>query len=99
MLGDNVPQAVFPAQVPSIPVPRLNFCDFVLSGAAQDASEPVAHASVLLIALVESDEQIANMDFDSIRNQVSNLTLYDVKAGVRKVQNGTIGFHLPRRRR
>lgn len=99
MLGDNVPQAVFPARVPSIPVPHLNFCDFVLSGAAQDASELVAHASIRLTALVKSDEQIANMDFDSIRNQVSNLTLYDVKAGVRKVQNGTIGFHLPRRRR
>jgi hypothetical protein len=28
------------------------------------------------------------MDFDSLKNQVSNLTLYDVKAGVRKVQNG-----------
>jgi epsin len=29
------------------------------------------------------------MDFDSLKNQVSNLTLYDIKAGVRKVQNGT----------
>jgi len=28
------------------------------------------------------------MDFDSLKNQVSNLTLYDLKAGVRKVQNG-----------
>lgn len=28
------------------------------------------------------------MDFDSLKNQVSNLTLYDIKAGVRKVQNG-----------
>ena len=28
------------------------------------------------------------MDFNSIREQVSNLTLYDLKAGVRKVQNG-----------
>lgn len=32
------------------------------------------------------------MDFESLRNQVSNLTLYDIKAGVRKVQNGT-GLH------
>lgn len=29
------------------------------------------------------------MDINSIRDQVSNLTLYDLKAGVRKVQNGT----------
>ena len=28
------------------------------------------------------------MDINSIRDQVSNLTLYDLKAGVRKVQNG-----------
>lgn len=28
------------------------------------------------------------MDFESLKTQVSNLTLYDVKAGVRKVQNG-----------
>lgn len=25
---------------------------------------------------------------DSLKEQVSNLTLYDIKAGVRKVQNG-----------
>lgn len=30
------------------------------------------------------------MDFESLKNQVSNLTLYDVKAGVRKVQNGEL---------
>lgn len=29
------------------------------------------------------------MDFESLKSQVSNLTLYDIKAGVRKVQNGT----------
>ena len=29
------------------------------------------------------------MDLNSLRDQVSNLTLYDIKAGVRKVQNGT----------
>jgi epsin len=28
------------------------------------------------------------MDFNSLKDAVSNLTLYDVKAGVRKVQNG-----------
>lgn len=30
------------------------------------------------------------MDFNSLRDQVSNLTLYDLKAGVRKVQNGEL---------
>lgn len=30
------------------------------------------------------------MNFDSLKDQVSNLTLYDIKAGVRKVQNGTL---------
>jgi len=34
------------------------------------------------------------MDFNSLKDTVSNLTLYDLKAGVRKVQNGTrIGCH------
>jgi epsin len=28
------------------------------------------------------------MNFDSLKDTVSNLTLYDIKAGVRKVQNG-----------
>jgi hypothetical protein len=28
------------------------------------------------------------MDFNSIKEAVSNITLYDLKAGVRKVQNG-----------
>lgn len=30
------------------------------------------------------------MDFASLKDQVSNLTLYDLKAGVRKVQNGAL---------
>lgn len=37
------------------------------------------------------------MDFASLKEQVSNLTLYDIKAGVRKVQNGTsLLFRIPR---
>ncbi|KAL6240927.1 Epsin-3, clathrin recruitment and traffic between the Golgi and endosome [Rhinocladiella similis] len=32
------------------------------------------------------------MDFDSLKNQVSNLTLYDIKAGVRKVQNAVMNL-------
>lgn len=30
------------------------------------------------------------MDLNTIKDQVSNLTLYDIKAGVRKVQNGKL---------
>ena len=30
------------------------------------------------------------MDLNSLKDQVSNLTLYDLKAGVRKVQNGIV---------
>ena len=30
------------------------------------------------------------MDWNQLKDQVSNLTLYDVKASVRKVQNGTL---------
>lgn len=30
------------------------------------------------------------MDFSKLQDQVSNLTLYDIKAGVRKVQNGML---------
>lgn len=30
------------------------------------------------------------MDLNSLKNTVSNLTLYDIKAGVRKMQNGTL---------
>ncbi|KAH0847825.1 ENTH domain-containing protein [Fonsecaea pedrosoi] len=32
------------------------------------------------------------MDFESLKNQVSNLTLYDLKAGVRKVQNAVMNL-------
>lgn len=28
------------------------------------------------------------MNFDNLKDQVANLSLYDIKAGVRKVQNG-----------
>ncbi|RJE19291.1 hypothetical protein PHISCL_08379, partial [Aspergillus sclerotialis] len=32
------------------------------------------------------------MDFSNLRDQVSNLTLYDIKAGVRKVQNAVMNY-------
>ncbi len=31
-----------------------------------------------------------NLDFNSLKDQVANLSLYDIKAGVRKVQNGEL---------
>jgi len=33
------------------------------------------------------------MDWNDVKNQMSNLSLYDLKAGVRKVQNGTADLH------
>lgn len=33
------------------------------------------------------------MDLNSLKSTVSNLTLYDIKAGVRKVQNGGFFFY------
>jgi hypothetical protein len=36
------------------------------------------------------------MDFNSLKESVTNLTLYDIKAGVRKVQNGKWGQFLAR---
>ena len=38
------------------------------------------------------------MNFDNLKDQVSNLTLYDLKAGVRKVQNGKPLLKTPRMR-
>lgn len=35
---------------------------------------------------------VLRMDFNSLKDSVSNLTLYDLKAGVRKVQNGKSGI-------
>jgi hypothetical protein len=32
----------------------------------------------------------ATMDFNNLKNTMSNLTLYDLKAGVRQLQNGRI---------
>lgn len=36
------------------------------------------------------------MDFSNLKDQVSNMSLYDLKAGVRKVQNGKFEFRLVR---
>ncbi|GLI73703.1 epsin-3, clathrin recruitment and traffic between the Golgi and endosome [Penicillium ochrochloron] len=32
------------------------------------------------------------MDFSNLQDKVSNLTLYDLKAGVRKVQNAVMNY-------
>lgn len=34
------------------------------------------------------------MDWNDLRNQMSNLTVYDLKAGVRKVQNGRLACRM-----
>jgi len=44
--------------------------------------------SLFLLRLSPTGTSPLAMDINSIRDQVSNLTLYDLKAGVRKVQNG-----------
>jgi hypothetical protein len=36
------------------------------------------------------------MDFSNLKDQVSNMSLYDLKAGVRKVQNGKLESRLTR---
>lgn len=36
------------------------------------------------------------MDFSNLKEQVSNISLYDLKAGVRKVQNGKFESRLVR---
>lgn len=33
-----------------------------------------------------------NLSLDSLKEQVSNLSLYDIKAGVRKVQNAVMNY-------
>lgn len=33
-----------------------------------------------------------NLNLDSLKEQVSNLSLYDLKAGVRKVQNAVMNY-------
>jgi epsin len=35
------------------------------------------------------------MDLNTLKDQVSNLTLYDLKAGFRKAQNGMLGHGRP----
>lgn len=32
------------------------------------------------------------MDLNNLKDQVSNLTLYDIKAGFRKAQNGRLDY-------
>jgi hypothetical protein len=38
------------------------------------------------------DIDIMNLNLDSLKEQVSNLSLYDLKAGVRKVQNAVMNY-------
>ena len=44
-------------------------------------------------------EAAMNMDFSALKEQVTNLSLYDLKAGVRRVQNGKLSSLKPARRK
>ena len=73
----------------------LRFCGFRIYF-LQSYRGPSDTASVYLLFLFSSNcsdisTRLITMDFDSLKTQVSNLTLYDVKAGIRKVQNGKQG--------
>lgn len=46
---------------------------------------------LIYFPLTASLLQDFEMDLNSLKDQVSNLSLYDLKAGVRKVQNGKMG--------
>jgi len=46
------------------------------------------HNSACDLLLVPFSFTALTMDINSLKDTVSNLTLYDLKAGVRKVQNG-----------
>jgi len=55
-------------------------------------AEAPAHTSSDNLALKQTHH---TMDFNSLKDTVSNLSLYDLKASVRKVQNGSSFFLRP----
>lgn len=66
----------------------------------QHAGAPKLHWNLSILIDTEPPEPpifgpLATMDFSSIKEQVSNLSLYDLKAGVRKVQNGKLIYQAP----
>ena len=58
------------------------------------AAQHLAPLLGYLRACVYFHFQFVIMDFNDIKSQVSNLTLYDLKAGFRKAQNGSFGLCL-----
>jgi len=57
------------------------------------AAEAPAYTGCDNFALRQTHHTISpTMDFNSLRDTVSNLSLYDLKASVRKVQNGSSSF-------
>jgi hypothetical protein len=56
-------------------------------------TSPSTHLLLVLHLLAPSAS--SDMDLTSLKDQVSNLTLYDLKAGVRKVQNGKLVIRKP----
>lgn len=49
--------------------------------------------TLIILPVFEVISDDSKMDLSSLKDQVSNLTLYDLKAGVRKVQNGKLGLN------
>lgn len=59
-------------------------------------SYSVLSASHFTPTCADDQQSPLAMDFSNLKDQVSNLTLYDLKAGVRKVQNGQFVSRLVR---
>lgn len=49
--------------------------------------------TLIILPVFDVISDNSKMDLSSLKDQVSNLTLYDLKAGVRKVQNGKLGLN------
>ncbi|KAK6338924.1 Epsin-3, clathrin recruitment and traffic between the Golgi and endosome [Orbilia brochopaga] len=66
--------------------PLYHYLDVLFS-----AHQPTSSLRPLIPAAAEAEDTM-NFTLDDIKNQVSNLTLYDVKAAVRKAQNVVMNF-------
>lgn len=80
------PEKKFKGQIPLSVLSTLGVS--VESGGRCDVNKLGDHESAILQSSITKPLDYGKMDFESLKSQVSNLTLYDLKAGVRKVQNG-----------
>lgn len=58
------------------------------------ALPPPRRIAVSVSSSLRCSLDLENMDINDIKNTVSNLTLYDLKAGFRKAQNGSYTISL-----